>query len=64
MLGERTILHRECIETLGIPGSISHNNLGSKVCVTFREGDADIDLVNIKACYCLKSNHWPKKVIV
>ena len=35
-----------------------------KVCDIFRECDADIDLVNIEACHRLKSNRWPKKVIV
>ena len=55
---------RECLEILGIPDSISYNDLESKLCDIFREYDADIDPFNIEACHRLKSNHWPKKVIV
>ena len=55
---------RQCLEISGIPDSISHNDLESKVRDIFRECDADIDPVNIEACHRLKSNHWSKKVIV
>ena len=49
---------------LGIPDSISQNDLESKASDIFRECDADIDPVNIEVCHRLKSNHWPKKVIL
>ena len=52
---------RECLAISGIPDIISQNDLESKVYDIFRECDADIDPVNIKACHRLKSNHWPKK---
>ena len=37
----------ECLEISGIPDSISHNDLESKVCGIFRECDADIDPVKL-----------------
>ena len=55
---------RECLEISIIFGDISQNDLESKVCDIYRECDADIDPANIEACHRLKSNHWPKKVIV
>ena len=55
---------RECLEIPDIPDSISQNDLESKVYNIFPECDADIDPLNIEACHRLKSNHWPKKVIV
>ena len=55
---------RKCLEILGILDSISQNDLESKVCEIFREYDADIDPVTINTCHRLKSDHWPKQVIV
>ena len=52
-----------CLEISDIPDSISQNNLKSKVCDIFHGCIADIDPI-IKACHCLKFDHWPKKVIV
>ena len=61
MLGKRTIFQKKFS---GIPQSISQNDLGSTVCDIARECDADIDPVNIEACYHLKLIHWSKKVVV
>ena len=55
---------RECLDISSILDSISQNDLESKIYDIFHECDADIDPVNIEACHRLKSNHWPKKVIV
>ena len=55
---------RECLEISGVHDSISQNDLESKVCEIFRECDVDIDHFNIEVCHRLKSNHWPKKVII
>ena len=52
---------RQCLEISGIPDSISHNDLESKVRDIFCECDADIDTVIIEACHRLKSNHRSKK---
>ena len=40
---------REYLEISGIPDSISQNGLARKICDIFRERDADIDSVNLKA---------------
>ena len=45
------------------PDSLFLDDLKSEICKMLHECDVDIDPVNIKACHCLKSNHWPKKVI-
>ena len=50
---------KECLEISGIPDSTSQSDLESKVCNILHEYDADIDSANIKACHCLKSDHWP-----
>ena len=64
MLGKEQYSRREWLENSGIPDSISQKNLASKVCDIFHECNADIEPVNIEACHHLKSNHWPRKVIV
>ena len=53
-----------CLEISDVPHNISQNDLEGKVCDIFCECDSDIDPVNIEACDCLKSNHWPNEVIV
>ena len=55
---------RECLDISSILDSISQNDLECMIYDIFHECDADIDPVNIEACHRLKSNHWPKNVIV
>ena len=61
--GSNQYSRRECLETIGVPGSVSNDDLEETNIKIFDKLDVAIEPSNIEDCQWLKSN-GPKKVII